>query len=147
MHLAEGAMPRRPTGNPRGRPRIYNDDELCIEVWRRVFSGRAKGPWAASEQLEQERSDGVHRAPGSLSARIYRKATGARKPWFEIQAKLRLRPAVRERRRSGLAGALDSMRETQRFLEQHQHFADAINQMTERHRELERMARLFGGAI
>jgi hypothetical protein len=127
-------MPRKPTGKPRGRPPVYEDDQLCIEVWRRVLSGRAKGAWAASEQLENERPDGVHRAPRSLAKRLYDKAVGARKRWFQAQA--RIRPVVRRRRRGGLADFVDSMRETQRFVEQHQRFADAVNQMIEHHRHL-----------
>jgi hypothetical protein len=124
----------------RGRPLEYvDDDRLCVEMARRILSGRAKGTWAAACQIEAEYPDGRHREPGSVAQRLYRKYT-KREQWFLMQAKVR--PVVRKRRRSGLGAFLDSMRTTQRFVEQHQRLADEFNRMTEQHRLLERMANL-----
>jgi hypothetical protein len=123
---------------PRGRPVEYvDDDRLCIEMGRRILSGRVAGAWAAAFQMEKENPDGRHRAPGSMAQRLYRKYL-KREQWFLMQAKVR--PVVRKRRRSGLGAFLDSMRETQRIIEQHQRSVDEFNRITEQHRLLERMA-------
>jgi hypothetical protein len=72
---------------------------------------------------------------GSMAQRLYRKYL-KREQWFLMQAKVR--PVVRKRRRSGLGAFLDSMRETQRIIEQHQRSVDEFNRITEQHRLLER---------
>jgi hypothetical protein len=123
---------------PRGRPLKYADDRLCIEMARRILSGRARGAWAAACQIEAEYQDGCHRAPESMAQRLYRKYK-KREQWLLMQAKVR--PVVRARRRSVLGAFLDSMRTTQQIVEQHQQVADMVNRMTEQQRLLERMTR------
>jgi hypothetical protein len=104
---------------------------------RRILDGRAKGAWAAADQLEREFPDGRSRVRGAVAQRLYRKFN-RHEQWFLEQATIRPRPP--RRRRHGLSVFLDSMAETQRFIEQQQM---AIAQQQQMVNEVNRTVELY----
>jgi hypothetical protein len=141
-------MAAKPTGGKRGRPRVYDDTRLCIEMARRILRGLARGPWAAAEQVAKEHSDGLHRAPKSVARRLYGRYM-PNEQWCLEQAKVRPAtvPTQRPHHRGTLATFLESITISERLAAEQQKAAEEwerhVRAFEERNREWQRLTERF----